>query len=48
MFSLTYWEMEEEVGMAAVVTTVTQMMEAQQVGVIRITSFIERERLIGC
>ena len=33
MFSLTYWEMEEEVVMAAVVTTVMQMMEVQQVGI---------------
>lgn len=33
MFSLTYWEMEEEEVMAAVVTTVMQMMEVQQVGI---------------
>lgn len=31
MFSLIYLEMEEEVVMVAVVTTVMQMMEVQQV-----------------
>ena len=36
MFSLTSWEMEEEVVTAAVVTTVMLMMEAQQVGTGRI------------
>lgn len=33
MFSLIYLEMEEEVVMVAVVTTVMQMMEVQQVGI---------------
>lgn len=39
MFFLTYWEMEEEVVMGAVVTTVMQMMGVQQVRMVHLSSY---------